>query len=57
MLVDLEPVRVNRRTLSRRERKRISFVHSDRFRHLVVPRADVRTHEVEDALQRGYQYL
>lgn len=57
MFVNLEPVRVNRRTFSRRERKRIPFVHSDRFRHLVIPRADVRTHEVEDALQRGYQHL
>ena len=55
MLVDLKPVRVNGCTLSGRENKWIAFVHSDRFRHLVIPRADVRTHEVEDTLQRGYQ--
>ena len=55
MLVDLEPVRVNGCTLSGRERKRVAFVHSDRFRHLVIPRTNVRTHEVEDTLQRGYQ--
>lgn len=55
MLVNLEPVRMNSCALSRRERKWISFVDGDRFRHLVVPRADVCAHEVEDALQRGYQ--
>lgn len=51
MLVDLEPIRMHGTiTLSRRERKRIPFVDGDRFRHLVIPRADVRTHEIEDAL-------
>lgn len=57
MLVDLEPVGMNRRTLtlSRRERKRIPFVDSDRFRHFVIPSSDVRTYEIEDALQWGYQ--
>lgn len=57
MLVDLDPISLNRRSLSRRERERIPFVDCDRFRHLVVPRADVRTNKVEDPLQRGYQHF
>lgn len=56
MLINLDPVRMNRRMLSRRERKQVPFIDGDRFRHLVVPCADVRTHEVEDALQWRYQH-
>ena len=57
MLVDFDPVGVHRCSLARRERKRIPFVDRDRFWHLVVPPADVRTDEVENALQWGYEHL